>query len=170
MSLSYGPLSGHTVHLCIDTQNVVAEPTAWHTPWMARVLPAIEETAGSHAEQTVFTRFIPPARARDMPGTWERYLRHWEEMTLERIDTRLLELVPSLARLVPRRLSSTSSVLRLRRDGVVSGIADAPTGHAGDHQGGNRCLRLGGGAGGGRFWILSGAHDRCVVQLIGHDA
>ena len=76
MNLSYGPLSAHTVHLCIDMQNVFAEPTAWHTPWMGRVLPAIEEIAGRHAEQTVFTRFIPPARARDMPGTWERYLRH----------------------------------------------------------------------------------------------
>ena len=45
MSLSCGPLSTHTVHLCIDMQNVFAEPTSWHTQWMARVLPAIEEIA-----------------------------------------------------------------------------------------------------------------------------
>jgi hypothetical protein len=44
MSLSYDPLSAHTVHLCIDMQNVFAEPTPWHTPWMTRtrVPPAIE--------------------------------------------------------------------------------------------------------------------------------
>ena len=36
-----------------------------------------------------------------MPGAWRRYFHQWEEMTLERIDPRLLELVPSLARFVP---------------------------------------------------------------------
>ena len=101
MTLSFGPISGHTVHLCIDMQNVFAETTPWHTPWMARVLPAIEEIAGRHPGQTVFTRFIPPAKPGDMPGTWQRYFQRWKEMTLEHIDPRLLELVPSLARLAP---------------------------------------------------------------------
>lgn len=82
-------------------QNVFAEPTPWHTPWMARVLPAVEEITGYHAEETVFTRFIPPARPEELPGSWRRYFHRWEEMTLERIDARLLELVPSLGRSVP---------------------------------------------------------------------
>ena len=101
MSLSFGPLTRRTLHLCIDMQNVFAEPTPWHAPWMGRVLPAVEEIAGRYAGQTVFTRFIPPARAEDLPGSWQRYFRHWEEMTLDRIDPRLLDLVPSLGRLVP---------------------------------------------------------------------
>lgn len=101
MSLAFGPLSGRTIHLCIDMQNVFAEATPWHTPWMARVLPAVEEIAGRHAGHTVFTRFIPPASAGDMPGSWQRYFQRWQDMTLERIDPRLLELVPSLAALVP---------------------------------------------------------------------
>jgi nicotinamidase-related amidase len=33
-----------------------------------------------------------------MPGTWQRYYRRWREMTLERTDPELLELVPTLAR------------------------------------------------------------------------
>jgi hypothetical protein len=53
-----------------------------------RVLPAIEEIAGYHSEKTVFTRFIPPATAEEMPGAWQRYFRQWEETTLERIDPR----------------------------------------------------------------------------------
>jgi nicotinamidase-related amidase len=101
MSLRFGPLSGRAVHLCIDMQNVFAEPTPCHTPWMARVLPAVEEIAGRHATETVFTRFIPPARAEDMPGTWQRYFHRWKEMTPERIDPRLFELMPSSARSVP---------------------------------------------------------------------
>src|SRR5262249_26543969 len=34
-------------------------------------------------------------------GAWRRYFRRWSEMTLDRIDLQLVELVPSLARLVP---------------------------------------------------------------------
>jgi nicotinamidase-related amidase len=104
MALSFGPLTARTVHLCIDMQNVFAEPTPWHAPWMARVLPAVEEIAGHHAGQTVFTRFMPPARAEDMPGTWQRYYRRWSEMTLEHIDPQLLDLVPSLAHWAPPAL------------------------------------------------------------------
>ena len=47
-------------------QNMFAEATPWHTPWMTRVLPVVEEIAGRHASQTVFTRFIPPAKAEDV--------------------------------------------------------------------------------------------------------
>ena len=82
-------------------QNMFAEATPWHTPWMTRVLPVVEEIAGRHASQTVFTRFIPPAKAEDVPGTWQRYFQRWAEMTRDVIDPKLLELVPSLARLAP---------------------------------------------------------------------
>lgn len=53
-------------------QNMFAEATPWHTPWMGRVLPVIEELVARRPEQTVFTRFIPPVRAEDMPGAWRR--------------------------------------------------------------------------------------------------
>jgi nicotinamidase-related amidase len=82
-------------------QGLFAEPTPWHTPWAARVLPLIEEIVRLHAQRTVFTRFLPPSRPEDMPGAWQRYYRRWHEMTLERIDPELLELVPTLARWAP---------------------------------------------------------------------
>ena len=99
--LRFGGLGAGTVHLCIDMQRMFAEPTPWHTPWMSRVLPVVGEIAGRHAAQTVFTRFIPPARPDDMPGAWQRYYRRWNEMTLGEIDPDLLELVPELARFAP---------------------------------------------------------------------
>ena len=40
-----------------------------------------------------------------MPGTWRRFYRRWAELTLERIDPGLLNLVPRLARLVPPALT-----------------------------------------------------------------
>lgn len=100
-SLRFGPLGPGTVHLCIDMQNLFAENTPWHTPWMSRVLPVVVEMAGRHPAQTIFTRFIPPRRPDEMPGTWRRYYRRWAELTLDRLDPRLLELVPALGRLVP---------------------------------------------------------------------
>ena len=36
-----------------------------------------------------------------MPGTWQQYYEKWRETTRERIDLKLLELVPGLARFVP---------------------------------------------------------------------
>jgi nicotinamidase-related amidase len=100
-SLRFGPLGERTVHLCIDMQNLFAEPTPWHTPWMARVLPAVEAVVSRFPERTVFTRFVPPAHPQDMPGAWARYYERWSELTLSRIDPVLIELVPSLARFVP---------------------------------------------------------------------
>jgi nicotinamidase-related amidase len=99
--LPFGALTARSVHLCIDMQLLFAEATPWHTPWMARVLPAVEDIVRRHAERTVFTRFLPPSRPQDMPGAWQRYYGRWREMTLERIDPRLLELVPTLARWAP---------------------------------------------------------------------
>jgi nicotinamidase-related amidase len=99
--LPCGPLSGRTTHLCIDMQRLFAEETPWHTPWMERILPVVVRIAEAHPEQTVFTRFIPPRHPDEMRGSWRRFYRRWAELTLERIDPGLLELVPPLARLVP---------------------------------------------------------------------
>lgn len=100
-ALPFGPLGDGTVHLCIDMQNLFADGTPWHTPWMKRVLPVVARIAESHPEQTVFTRFIPARHPDELPGSWRRYYRRWADLTLERIDPRLLELVPPLARLAP---------------------------------------------------------------------
>ena len=82
-------------------QNLFAEATPWHTPWMPRVLPAVEAIARRHASRTVFTRFVPAKNIEATRGAWRRYYQRWQELTLERIDPELVELVPALARLVP---------------------------------------------------------------------
>ena len=129
--LRFGPLGPRTAHLCIDMQNLFAEDTPWHTPWMTRVLPMVAEIAERHAAATIFTRFIPAPHPDELPGSWRRYYRRWSELTLERIDSRLLELVPPLARLVPpaavidKRVYSPftePSLLRLLRDRGVESL------------------------------------------------
>jgi nicotinamidase-related amidase len=68
---------------------------------MERVLPVVTRIAERHRTRTVFTRFIPPERPEQMPGSWQRYYERWRDLTLERIDPQWLDLVPSLAALVP---------------------------------------------------------------------
>ena len=82
-------------------QNLFAEDTPWNTPWMKRVLPVVTRIAERHPERTVFTRFIPARHPDELPGSWRRFYRRWADLTLERIDPRLLELVPALHRLSP---------------------------------------------------------------------
>jgi nicotinamidase-related amidase len=99
--LRFGPLTDRTAHLCIDMQNLFAEETPWHTPWMERVLPIVMRIAQHSPAQTIFTRFVPPSRPDQMAGSWQRYYERWREVTLERIDPRLIELIPGLAALAP---------------------------------------------------------------------
>ena len=99
--LRFGPLTDRTFHLCVDMQNLFAEDTPWHTPWMKRVLPVVAMIAERHAERTIFTRFIPPAEPDELPGAWRRYWERWRELTVGRIDRRLLELVEPLGKFAP---------------------------------------------------------------------
>lgn len=101
IGLPFGPLGPRTLHLCIDMQNLFAGDTPWHTPWMHRVLPLVERIAAARPADTAFTRFIPARDRNELPGSWRRYYERWDELTLEKVDPRLLELVEPLARLAP---------------------------------------------------------------------
>jgi nicotinamidase-related amidase len=100
-SLPHGPLGDRTAHICVDMQTVFAERTDWHLPWMRRVLPTVVRVARARPKRTVFTRFVPPQRADEMPGCWRRYFERWSDMTRERMDDRMVELLPDLRALVP---------------------------------------------------------------------
>ncbi|MBY5334824.1 cysteine hydrolase [Rhizobium leguminosarum] len=92
---------GEWRHLCVDMQRMFAEDTPWQVAWMVRISPQIEELAGRHPSRTIFTRFLPPERADDMPGKWRDYYRKWWMMTGEHLPRDLIDLVSSLASLVP---------------------------------------------------------------------
>jgi nicotinamidase-related amidase len=90
------PLTERTVHLCVDMQRIFSAEGPWPTPWMDRLLPVAAALANRHPERTVFTRFIPPERPDRMPGMWQRYYARWRVATRERLDLRLLQLMPLL--------------------------------------------------------------------------
>jgi nicotinamidase-related amidase len=99
--LRHGPLSGQTVHICVDMQRLFAEDTEWKTPWMKRVLPNVVRLVDDHPEHTIFTRFVPAAHPGDGEGIWRRYWRRWASMTLECLPEGMADLVPDLARFAP---------------------------------------------------------------------
>lgn len=101
MALNWGPLSDGVCHLCIDMQNLFATGAPWYAPWLDRVRPVVERIAAAHASQTVFTRFIPPARPEHMPGRWQAFYRHWPQVIGQQLDPAWIELLPELAALVP---------------------------------------------------------------------
>jgi len=88
-------------HLCIDMQRMFNEETAWNVPWMANVSDQVEELAERFTAETVFTRFVPPRNASQMPGAWKTYYEKWEQMTLDHMPDELVDLVPRLQRFVP---------------------------------------------------------------------
>lgn len=90
-----------TAHIAVDMQCLFAEPTEWFVPWLPRVLPNVLEIARRHPDRTIFTRFMPPRTADEMAGAWRDYYRRWRDMTRQRIDPALLELVEPLRRLAP---------------------------------------------------------------------
>ena len=94
------PLTERSVHLCVDMQRIFSAEGPWPMPWMDRVLPVVGALANRHPERTVFTRFIPPDRPDQMPGSGRYYMR-WRVATRERLDLQLLELMPPLAALCP---------------------------------------------------------------------
>lgn len=88
-------------HICVDMQSIFACDTAWHAPWLKRVLPAIEDVTAMSARRTIFTRFIPWASVDAAPGNWRCYYQRWPDMVRENLAPGLLDLVPSLASFAP---------------------------------------------------------------------
>lgn len=134
------------VHLCIDMQRIFSDAGPWPTPWMERVLPNVAELVRRAPAQTVFTRFITPQHPAGMPGSWARYYEKWREATRERLDARLLDLMPALAPFVPPAAMFDKMVYSTFADGRLHPILRA-----------RRCATL----------IVSGSEtDVCVLSSV----
>lgn len=120
--LVYGPIGENCLHLCVDMQRLFDVGSPWAMPWLGRVLPAIEELCGSHPERTVFTRFVPAARPGEGSGTWARYYRRWADVTLDRIGTDAVRLVPALERFVPPARVIDKNVYSPWSEGSLDGL------------------------------------------------
>lgn len=104
-AIRFGPLPAGSLHLCIDMQNLlVRSDSPWRADWAERVMPAILRLTEHAPAQAIFTRFIPPPSPEDMPGAWQRYYRHWKNLTQDEIDPALLSLIDPLPAFAPPAL------------------------------------------------------------------
>src|SRR6185437_16000019 len=69
--------------------------------WMERVIPKVVELVERAPNRSIFTRFLTPKSAEDMPGQWSAYYCKWSNVTRARLDNRLLNLTPELERYAP---------------------------------------------------------------------
>ena len=93
------PLTSRTLHIVIDMQRLFAEPTAWHTPALHQIVPAVTAITERHRARTLFSRFTTPSRAETAQGRWRRYYQRWSDVTTDRLDSDFFNLIPSLAEL-----------------------------------------------------------------------
>ena len=89
------------LHVAVDMQRLFAQPTVWHTPALADILPQVVRLARHAPGQTVFTRFVPAERPEHASGAWRGYYQRWRSVTLAEMGRKPLELVDPLRGLVP---------------------------------------------------------------------
>ncbi len=89
------------MHICVDMQRLFGPGYPWAVPWLERILPNVAAICAHNPARTIFTRFLPPARAEDATGTWRRYYHKWECVTRDRIGDEAVDLLPDLSRYAP---------------------------------------------------------------------
>lgn len=89
------------LHVAVDMQRLFAEPTVWHTPGLADILPRVVRLARHAPERTVFTRFVPADMPEDATGAWRGYYERWRSVTLAEMGHEPVTLVDPLRELAP---------------------------------------------------------------------
>ncbi|MBN9982470.1 isochorismatase family protein [Rhizobium laguerreae] len=67
----------------MDRQRMFAEGAPWHVPCMRQVAQEVDGVATRRSARTIFTCFVPPARAQQMPGMWWNCYEKWPMMTAD---------------------------------------------------------------------------------------
>ena len=94
-------LARRCLHVAVDMQRLFAEPTVWHTPGLADILPKVVLLARHAPRRTVFTRFVPADMPEDATGAWRGYYERWRSVTRAEMGHEPVELVDSLRELAP---------------------------------------------------------------------
>jgi nicotinamidase-related amidase len=90
------------VHLCVDLQVMFRDKSAWAFAWPDALLENVCAICERHSERTIFTRFIPAFQPGDGHGSWRRLYQRWHSMTIEKLGSENVELVPELKRFQDR--------------------------------------------------------------------
>ncbi len=118
----------NALHICVDMQRIFAEQTPWHAPWLNHILPNVIRLTEHIKDKSVFTRFVPPQTPDDAVGQWRSYFNKWTDMTLEKLDPLLIELVPQLVALAsPQRIFDKSTYSPWKSAGFLQRVLSGGT-------------------------------------------
>ena len=93
------PLGANAAHLCVDMQRLFSSAGPWALSWMEPGLPSGQaRRAGAADDLHPFPH--APIGGRHA-GSVAAYYRKWSSVTRERLDSRLLDLMPELERHAP---------------------------------------------------------------------
>ena len=81
------PLTPLSVNVCVDMQRLFGAEGPWPTPWLEQRRDVIVHLASRFPERTLFTRFVPPENAEDMPRMWQRSYERWPNATRAKLDS-----------------------------------------------------------------------------------
>jgi nicotinamidase-related amidase len=101
MTALSAPIPPNSIHLCLDMQRLLQPEGPWPLAWAESALARIVSLVEGHAEQTIFTRFVPPNSPAAMPGRWKHYYERWRQVTREFLDPSALELLEPLPSFAP---------------------------------------------------------------------
>lgn len=96
-TLPFGPLTEHSLMVCIDMQRLFLEPGEWYAEPALSILPHCEALAKTAAGRCLFTRFITAQNAREARGSWQRYYRRWQSVTRDVVGNEIMQVHSSLA-------------------------------------------------------------------------
>lgn len=95
--LPFGPIEANALHICIDMQRLFLEPGIWYGEACLRVIEPINRLIAHKPENALFTRFITANTASEAHGSWQRYYKHWHEVTQAEAGPEILDLHPDIA-------------------------------------------------------------------------
>jgi nicotinamidase-related amidase len=97
VSAPLAPIGADAVHIVVDVQRLFAEDTGWQVPTLDAILPNIHRLIDHRPARSLYTRFVTPSGSEAARGIWQRFYRHWPQVTKENISPDLFDLVAPLA-------------------------------------------------------------------------
>ena len=85
MSAPLTPIGADAVHIVVDVQRLFAEDTDWRVPTLDAILPNIHRLIDHRPARSLYTRFVTPSGIGAARGIWQRFYRHWPQVTQEKI-------------------------------------------------------------------------------------
>jgi nicotinamidase-related amidase len=97
VSAHLATIGADAVHVVVDMQRLFAEDTGWRVPTLDAILPNIHRLIDHRPSRSLYTRFVTPSGIGAARGIWQRFYRHWPQVTQETISPDLFDLVAPFA-------------------------------------------------------------------------